>query len=264
MRIAWNEVGKKFFEVGVDRGVLYLPGGYGVAWNGLISVEESSEVDAVSYYVDGIRYLHNRLPGDFAASITAFTYPDEFLEFDGIVAVADSLYVADQPVSSRFGLSWRTGIGNDLDGTSHAYKIHIAYNLVAVPKARSYVTTSDNPDPTEFSWDISGVAPAAVGFRPTAHYIIDTRELSAFQLARLEDLLYGNTDVDAFLPDISQLKEVLEREDAPELTITDNGNGTWTASSDDPSVILVDGDLFQITSAAAIVLSETVYQLSDN
>ena len=43
--LTWDQVGERFYETGVDHGVLYIPtaGVYdsGVAWNGLISVTES-------------------------------------------------------------------------------------------------------------------------------------------------------------------------------------------------------------------------------
>ena len=43
--LAWDNVGERFYETGVDRGVLYLPTGgvydAGYAWNGLVSVTEA-------------------------------------------------------------------------------------------------------------------------------------------------------------------------------------------------------------------------------
>ncbi len=45
-KLFWDNVGERFYETGVDHGVLYLPdssGTYvtGVAWNGLTSVSET-------------------------------------------------------------------------------------------------------------------------------------------------------------------------------------------------------------------------------
>ena len=41
----WDAVGERFYETGVDHGVLYVKSGSGyaagVAWNGLVSVSES-------------------------------------------------------------------------------------------------------------------------------------------------------------------------------------------------------------------------------
>ena len=53
-RLSWGATGERIFEVGTDRGVLYLPDTPGVPWVGLISVEETSSGDPVEeYYLDG-------------------------------------------------------------------------------------------------------------------------------------------------------------------------------------------------------------------
>ena len=65
-------------ETGIDRGVLYLREGGAVPWNGLISVAETkSSREVKSYYLDGVKYLDHHVPGSYAASLSAFTYPDE-------------------------------------------------------------------------------------------------------------------------------------------------------------------------------------------
>ena len=87
--ITWDEVGKRTFETGVDRGVLYLPdvaGNYvnGVAWNGLTSVSESpSGAEPNAQYADNIKYLNLVSREEFEATLEAFTYPAEFAQFDG-------------------------------------------------------------------------------------------------------------------------------------------------------------------------------------
>ena len=45
-RLVWDKVGERFYETGLDRGVLYPMGtggtsDKGVAWNGLTAVNES-------------------------------------------------------------------------------------------------------------------------------------------------------------------------------------------------------------------------------
>jgi hypothetical protein len=197
-RINWDDVGKKRYEAGVDRGVLYLKDGRGVPWNGLVNVEEDmSSVETNPYYYDGIKYLDTRYPGDFEGSITAYTYPDEFLEFDGYAKLDSGVLLAHQPVYSRFGLSYRTKIGNDVDGIDHGYKIHILYNLVAIPQNRSYASMQEQPEAIDFSWKISGVPEPIPGHRPTVHIVIDTTTLNPYLVRDVEDLLYG---VDAAPP----------------------------------------------------------------
>ena len=65
--IAWDEIGKRFYETGVDRGVLYVakdtvvdptqPYEDGVPWNGLTSVTASSDGGEPSpIWADNIKY----------------------------------------------------------------------------------------------------------------------------------------------------------------------------------------------------------------
>ncbi len=38
--LTWDGIGQKFYETGLDRGVLYQEDGVGVPWNGLTAVDE--------------------------------------------------------------------------------------------------------------------------------------------------------------------------------------------------------------------------------
>ena len=53
-RLEWDKTGERYYEAGVEKGVLYLPenGVYstGVAWNGLTSVNESTDGADISPY----------------------------------------------------------------------------------------------------------------------------------------------------------------------------------------------------------------------
>lgn len=196
-RIVWDAPGERRFETGVDRGVLYLPDGRGVPWNGLTAVEEdNSDITTTSYHFDGIKYMDTRYPGDFSALLRAFTYPDEFLEFDGLAELANGVLLGNQPVYSRFGLSYRTKIGNDVDGIEHGYKIHILYNLVATPENRSYAVMGEQTNPETFSWKITGVPETIAGHRPTVHIVLDTTRLNPFLVRDIEDLLYGKDTIE--------------------------------------------------------------------
>ena len=63
-KLTWDATGERFYETGVDHGVLYIPnnsGVYnnGVSWNGLTSVTESpSGAEANAQYADNIKYLN--------------------------------------------------------------------------------------------------------------------------------------------------------------------------------------------------------------
>ena len=62
MKLAWDQDGQKLYETGVDRGVLYPMDkgkyGNGVAWNGLINVNESpSGAEPTALWADNRKYL---------------------------------------------------------------------------------------------------------------------------------------------------------------------------------------------------------------
>lgn len=78
-RIAWDEIGERFYETGVDHGVLYPQeeGFYpkGVAWNGLTAVTQSpSGAEANPQFADNTKYLNLVSAEEFAATVEAFTY----------------------------------------------------------------------------------------------------------------------------------------------------------------------------------------------
>lgn len=203
-RLAWDKVGERRYEIGVDRGVLYLPDGSAAAWNGLTSVDEdNSSIEVTSYWFDGVKYLDTRTANDYTASLKALTYPKEFFPFDGVEQFASRMYLSDQPVGDYFGLSYRTRIGTD-NNENFGYKIHILYNLTAQPDTKSYATLSNAATPSELSWKITGVPEHAPGFRHTAHVIIDTTEINPFLVRDIEALLYG-ADAVYLEPDVSAL-----------------------------------------------------------
>ena len=119
-KIEWDKVGERLYETGVDRGVLYpqVSGAYpnGVAWSGLTNVTESpSGAEATPLYADNIKYLNLLSNEDFACTIEAYTYPDEFAECDGSAALATGVQISQQN-RKMFGFSYRTKLGNDVDG----------------------------------------------------------------------------------------------------------------------------------------------------
>jgi hypothetical protein len=204
-RLAWATVGERFFEAGVDRGVLYLDGYEGVPWNGLISVTESpTGGDVTPYYIDGIKYFNAVAAEEFEATIEAYTYPDEFAKCDGSIRISNGLFANQQPKLS-FGLSYRTKIGNDVDGTEHAYRIHLVYNAIAAPTERAYSTISESIEPDNFSWKIVTKPPVFTGYKPNAHFMIDSREVPTDLLVEIENILYGTVGTPPRLPDVDEL-----------------------------------------------------------
>lgn len=194
-KIVWDQTGDRFYETGVDHGVLYVQsnGTYpsGVPWNGLTAVTESpSGAEASAFYADNIKYLNLMSAEEFGATIEAYTYPDEFEACDGSAELAEGVKIGQQK-RSAFGLCYRTKIGNDTDGDDKGYKLHLIYGAMASPSERNYQTVNDSPEPITFSWEVTTTPVAVTGKRPTACLTIDSRTADAAKLAALEEILYG-------------------------------------------------------------------------
>ena len=194
-RLEWDKVGERYYETGVDRGVLYVQndGTYpaGVAWSGLTTVTESpSGAEATPLYADNIKYLNLMSNEDFACTIEAYTAPDEFAECDGRSSLAKGVSITQQK-RKMFGFSYRTKLGNDIDGDEHGYLIHLVYGCLAAPSERSRTTINDSPEATTMSWEVSTTPVNVTGFKPTAHVVIDSTKADPTKLAAFEDILYG-------------------------------------------------------------------------
>lgn len=203
--LVWDAVGERYYETGVDHGVLYLrdeTGAYtkGVAWNGLTAVSEApSGAESNPQYADNIKYLNLVSAEEFSATIEAFTYPDEFEECDGSATLATGVSIGQQN-RKTFGFSYRTKIGNDVAGQDLGYKIHLVYGCLAAPSERGYQTVNDSPEALTFSWEVSTTPVPVTGFKPTATVTINSRTTDPAKLKALEDLLYGAEAAEATLP----------------------------------------------------------------
>lgn len=259
--LTWDKVGERFYQTGIDRGVLYLQNGTGVAWNGLVDIEESPNLDYKSFFLDGVKYLESLTPSDFVGKLKAFTYPDEFDLVNGIGIVAPGLNLHDQPQKS-FNLSYRTKIGNDVDGMEHGYKIHLLYNLISNPESYSFETLTDSGvKPIEFSWTLTGTPPKIKKFRPTVHISVDSTNTPPDILKLLEDKLYGTATSNPSLPSIQDVAEFFGYLDA--LLIVDHGDGTWSAIDEsDAYITMLDETTFQINNVDATSLDSETYTVS--
>lgn len=194
-KLEWDKTGERLYETGTDRGVLYVAsnGTYptGVAWNGLTGVDENpSGAEANAQYADNIKYLELRSAEDFGATVTAYTYPDEFEQCDGSAEPTTGMYIGQQ-ARKMFGMSYRTKIGNDVDGDEHGYYLHLIYGATASPSQRSYKTINDSPEPIEFSWEVTTTPVNITGYKPVAHVRINSTKADSEKLAFLESVLYG-------------------------------------------------------------------------
>lgn len=195
-KLVWDKTGERYYETGVKNGVLYpiqSDGTYskGVAWNGLTAVTESpSGAENTPLYADDIKYLNLVSAEEFGATVEAYTYPDEFAECDGSASIADGVMIGQQ-ARKIFGMSYKTTVGNDVDGNSHGYKLHLIYGATASPSEKAYATINDSPEAITFSWEIATTPVNVTGFKPTASLVIDSTKADPTKLASLEEILYG-------------------------------------------------------------------------
>lgn len=196
--LVWDDTGKKIYENGVSRGVLYVKnsdGTYkdGVAWNGLTAVTESPDgAEPTDLYADNIKYASMLSAETFGATIEAYTYPDEFAECDGSASIATGVYVGQQP-RTPFAFCYRTEVGSDsyAAGAENHYKIHIVYGATASPSEKNYETINDSPDAITFSWEVNTTPVNVTDKKPTANVVIDCAKLTDAQRKLIEDTLYG-------------------------------------------------------------------------
>lgn len=225
--IVWDRTGEHFYETGVDHGVLYkyveadpeVTGdiaGFknGVAWNGLTAVNESpSGAEPTALWADNIKYLNLISAEEYAATIEAYTYPDEFEECDGSKKLGDmnGVYVGQQP-RALFAICYRTLTGSD---TSPAgvdpsdYKLHIVYNCTASPSERAHATVNDSPEAATMSWEISTTPVEVTGMKPTASLTIDAKKVGSTKMAALNAVLFGDATHDPRLPYPNEIATIL-------------------------------------------------------
>jgi hypothetical protein len=260
-RVAWDQTGQRFYETGVDHGVLYLPdagGNYdtGFAWNGLVNVTESpSGAESNPQYADNIKYLDLYSAEEFGATIEAFTYPDEFAECDGSAQPSPGVSVGQQS-RKPFGLSYRTKVGNDLD-PDLGYKLHLVYGAKAAPSEKAYATINDSPEAVTFSWEVTTTPIDAGGtLKPTASIVIDSTKADETALAALEDMLYGTVGTDPQLPLPSVVMSLFDGT----LTVATPTEPAFDSGTDTITIPTVTGVVYyindEVVAAGPVVITE--------
>ena len=213
-KLVWDESGKRLYETGVEKGVLYVQGENGqyqngVAWNGLTAVTESpSGAEPTALYADDIKYLELFSAEEFGATIEAYTYPEEFEACDGSASLGTGVTIGQQD-RKAFGLCYRTIVGNDVKGNENGYKLHLIYGAKAKPSEKAYATVNDSPEAVTFSWEVTTTPVNVAGFKPTATVTIDSTKIQPDKLKAIEDKLYGTQDQEPALLMPDEIKQII-------------------------------------------------------
>ena len=201
MKLVWDQTGEKLYETGVEQGVLYpqdaTTGAYplGVAWNGLSAITESpSGAEATAVYADNGKYLSLMSAEEYASTLEAYMYPDEFAACNGEAELADGVSIGQQ-TRKAFGLAYKTLVGNDVLDTAFGYKIHLVYGAKASPSEQAHSTVNESPEATALSWEINTTPVAVAGHKPTASLVIYSKKADPAKLAALEKILFGGEAV---------------------------------------------------------------------
>lgn len=209
----WSNPEQRLYHHGLDRGVLYKTSADAVPWLGLVSFDEDTEGGTTEmYYRDGEVYMTSIDPGDFRGQLTAMMYPDEFGECVGMPETAPGLYVDNQRPKS-FSLSYRTLVGSGSRGDLFGHQIHLVYNCLATIGTRNRRTVGSETTPMQFTFDVTCTPVKLPGYRPTAHYVIDTRGLDKDLVSSIERILYGVSMAEAGITE-PITEPILEEADA--------------------------------------------------
>ena len=211
-KLKWDQTGERFYETGTSKGVLFKQkknGDYaeGVAWNGLVGVSQNPDgAEENPLYADNIKYLSLFSAENNKGTIRAYTYPEEFEECDGSVAIAPGVHVGQQN-RVPFGLVYSTVVGNDTEGSGFGEKMHFIYNAKVSPSERAYETINEDPDAIELSWDYTTtpVDLSDLGLDPSAGVTVSSVEVGEDKFKALQDLVYGSNSQEPTLPTIQEI-----------------------------------------------------------
>ena len=214
-KLVWDQTGERRYETGVKRCALYpmTAGTYpkGVAWNGITAITESpSGAEPTAMYADDIKYLDILSAETYAATIEAYMYPDEFKPCNGEAELAEGVSIGQQ-TRQKFGLCYKTTLGNDTDGEDYGYELHLVYGGLAAPAEEAHNSKNESPEGMTMSWSVSTTPVDVEGKKPTATVTINSVKAGAQVMKALEDVLYGSDKAEARLPLPNELKTLIEQ-----------------------------------------------------
>lgn len=203
-KMKWDQTGERLYETGIEQVALFpqVNGAYnsGVAWNGITALNLTpSGAEPTPLYANNRKYLTLMSVEELGGTIEAYTYPDEWAECDGSVALVPGVFLGQQS-RKPFGLVGKSLIGNDTDLNKHGYKLHIVYGGLASPSEQAHSTVNDSPEVDPMSWEFTTTPVEVTGYEPTSYICIDSTKVDAEKLKALEAIIYGSDDVEPRLP----------------------------------------------------------------
>lgn len=212
-KLVWDQSGERLYETGVSQCALYpmVSGAYpkGVAWNGITAITESpSGAESTPMYADNIKYLDIVSTETYAATIEAYMYPDEFKPCNGESEIADGVVIGQQN-RQKFGLCYKTILGNDTDGEDYGYELHLVYGGLAAPAEEAHNSKNESPEGMTMSWSVSTTPAEVPGKKPTATVTFNSVKVGEKVMKAIEDVVYGSSAAEARLPLPSELIELI-------------------------------------------------------
>ena len=214
-KLIFDEVGTRFYETGVSKGVLFVQddtGAYpkGVAWNGITAANESpTGAEANDQYADNMKYLSLTSAENFEGTIEAFYSPAEFDVCDGMAEIAKGVNALQQNRKS-FGFAYQSIIGNDIKQNDYGTKLHLWYGCKAAPTERAHSTVNDSPEPANPSWSITSTPVDVPGYRPTSVLTIDSTKATPAKWKAIIDAIYGTDTSVPYLPTPAQVIQLMQ------------------------------------------------------
>jgi len=230
--LTWDTDGSRLYTNGVDHGIIAPHTGatqqngryQAYAWNGLTEVNIAPDGGDISeIYADNIVYATLQAAETLSGTISAFWYPSQFEQCNGILhpnpdAGVHQGFELHQQSRLPFDFAYRTKIGSASAGQDYAEKIHVVYNCTVTPSEEDYTTRDDSTDLDAFSWDFTS-APQAysiselANYKPASEIVFDSNRLTAAQMTAVRNALYGTDTATPTIPTPSQFYVLLQ--DAP-------------------------------------------------
>ena len=234
----WKPTPQNVIELGLDRGVVYLPDSPGVPWVGLVDVSETEDASERSALkIDGQKFRRGKFVENFSGTIEAFSYPSELESF-----------FLTPGVTQEFNMCYRVT-------TLSSFRLHFIYNIRAKISQEPFTAN----DPAPYTWSFTTRPVPIPYFKPSAHFILDLSRAYPEAISRIEEIIYGDDVILPSLPPITDLLDIFE--ELSVVRIYDHGDGTWSAEGPDSAVAMIDESAFKIDWPSVVYLSADTYSV---